>query len=187
MTISAHHTDPYMTLVRGDGEPLAGDDGSWACADWQRMWLRTQTQEWRTLALVPGDDQTSTFAVANLIARLAFDHGESVRVADLRALRPKHVVAFLEGTRWEATQGTRIVFATRSVSTNPATAPVARGADCAILCVSLGSTSLRSIKETIQEIGRKHFLGSLLVRASTELASAKRAPSLRGSRPKARP
>jgi hypothetical protein len=185
MTISEHRTDPYMTVVRRDGEPSAGDDGSWDCADWQRMWLRLQAQEWRALAFVPGDDQTSTFAVANLVARLALDRGESIRVADLRALRPKHLEAFLEGTRWEATHGTRIVFANGPVSTNLTTVPVARAADFAILCVSLGSTSLRSIKATIEEIGREHFLGSLLVRPPTRASRAKRAR--RGSRPKALP
>jgi len=185
MSISTRNVDPYMTLVHGDGDPTIDVDSSWDRADWQRMWLRTQTLGWRTLALVPGDDQTSTLPVANLIARLALDHGESVRVADLRALRPKHVDAFLEASRSEATQGTRIVFATRSVSTSLGTVPVARAADCAILCVSLGSTSLASIKDTIDQVGRKHFLGSLLVRATTKSASPKRMLSPHGSGSKA--
>ena len=141
-------------------------EGSWDRTDWQRMWLRTQSLDWRTLALVPGDDQTSTFDVANLIARLALDHGEAIRVADMRALRLKHVEAFLEGARWEASQGTRVIFAARSASTNLATVPVARAADCAILCASLGSTSLEALRVTVEQIGRKHFLGSLLVQAS---------------------
>jgi hypothetical protein len=146
-------------------------EGSWDRTDWQRMWLRTQVRDWRTLALVPGDDQTSTFDVANLIARLAFEHGESIHVADTRELRLKHVAAYLEGTRWDATQGDRIIFATRSASSNLATVPIARAADCAILCVCLGSTSLDAVRGTIEQIGRKHFLGSLLVRAPTEFDS----------------
>jgi hypothetical protein len=112
---------------------------------------------------VPGDDQTSTFEVANLIARLALDHGEAIRVADIRALRMKHVDAFLEGIRWEASQGTRVIFATSSASASLATVPVARAADCVILCVSLGSTALSAVRDTIEHVGRKHFLGSLLV------------------------
>jgi hypothetical protein len=174
-----------MTVARDDRDALIGLDGSWDRDDWQRMWFRTQSRDWRTLALVPGDDHTSTFDVANLIAKLALDHGESVRVADLRALRPRHVDGFLEGTLRDAGQGTRIVFATRPVSNNAATVPLARAADCAILCVSLGSTSLTSIKDTIEQVGRKHFLGSLLVRATAESAHARRALSKHGG-PKAR-
>ncbi|HEY8086365.1 MAG TPA: hypothetical protein VIF09_00920 [Polyangiaceae bacterium] len=133
---------------------------------WQRMWGRAQGLGWRTLALVPGDDSTSTLEVANLIARLSLEQGDAVHVADMRALRPKSVHAFLDGMRLEAARGTRIVIATRSTATSMATAPIARAADCAILCASIGSTSLVSIKETVAQIGRRHFLGSLLVSAA---------------------
>jgi hypothetical protein len=185
MTMDTTRAGPDMTVTRGHRDTPLDVDGSRDGDDWQRMWFRTQSRDWRTLALVPGDDRTSTFEVANLIARLALDHGESVRVADLRALRPKHVDGFLEGARWEADKGTRIVFATRSVATNAATVPLARAADCAILCVSLGTTSLASIKDTIEQVGRKQFLGSLLVQA-TKSVSVRRALSTRSPGPKAR-
>ena len=155
-----------------DENVLAGSEGLWDRSDWQRMWLRTQSLDWRTLALVPGDRQTSTFDVANLIARLALDHGESIRVADIRALRMKHVDAFLEGIRWEADHGTRVILAAPSAATSLAAVHVARAADCAILCVSLGSSLLSAVRDTIEQIGRKHFLGSLLVDASSEIGSS---------------
>ena len=42
-------------LTAASGAPLNGDfDASWEHADWQRMWQRTRTLEWRTLALSPG-------------------------------------------------------------------------------------------------------------------------------------
>jgi len=168
MSTSDYSAKPNWTVASDEEMPM-GIDGSWDRTDWQRMWLRTQVRDWRTLALVPGDDQTSTYAVANLIARLGFEHGESIQVADTRELRLKYVAAYLEGTRWDATQGDRIIFATRSASSNLATVPIARAADCAILCVSLGTTSLDEVRGTIEQIGRKHFLGSFLVRPSTEL------------------
>jgi hypothetical protein len=179
--------------VGRDETPASGEpsrvsvDGTWDRTDWQRMWLRTQSLDWKTLALVPGDDQTSTFDVANLIAGLALDHGEAINVADMRALRLKHVDAFLEGVRWETDRGARTVLATCSTSTNLATVSIARAADCAILCVSLGSTSLSGIRATIEQIGRRHFLGTLLVRASTEVTSPRRALPAAGSTPDFRP
>jgi hypothetical protein len=151
------------------------------------MWLRTQSLDWRTLALVPGDDHTKTFDVARLIAGLALEHGESIHVADLRELGLKHVDAFLEGIRWDSTQGDRIIFATRSVSTSLATVRIARAADYAILCVSLGSTSVSGVRDTIEQIGRKHFLGSLLVGASTYSGPPSRALSSWRSAPSTRP
>lgn len=137
---------------------------AWDRPDWQRMWLRTQSREWRVLALVPGDEHTSTFDVANLLVRLALDHGEAIQVADLRDVGLKHVDAILEGTRWDTSQGSRMIFATRSASANLATVPLARAADCAILCVSPGLTSLGTARDTVEQIGQEHFLGSLVVR-----------------------
>jgi len=163
-----------------------GIEGSWDRTDWQRMWIHTQSRDWRTLALVPGDDQTSTFDVANLIVRLGLDHGESIQVADLRELRMKHVDAFLEGTRWEVDHGGRVIFATRSPSTNLATVPLARAADCAILCVSLGLSSLDGVRDAVAQIGPQHFLGSLLVRAAVGSDSRSHALSQPRSAAKAR-
>jgi|SRR5579859_3874364 len=176
MTTSAPRSDSHIAVAHRDDGPAVGADGSWDRDEWQRMWFRIQGRGWRTLAVVPGDDRISALDVANLVAGLALDHGESMRVADLRALRPKHLDAFLEGSRWETSQGSRIVFATRSVSTNPATVPIARAADCAILCVSLGSSRLAAVRDAIEQIGSKHFLGSLLVRAPARPRSSRRRP-----------
>src|ERR1700728_3340274 len=115
MTITTRQAEPYLTVVQGHGRNPIEVEGSGDRADWQRVWLRTRTMAWQTLALVPGDGRTSTFEVANLIARLAHDHGEAVRVADLRGLRAQQVEGFLAGARWETNTGTRIVFAMRSV------------------------------------------------------------------------
>ena len=97
------------------------------------------------------------------IARLARDRGESIRVADTRPLRLSEVDAFLDEVRQEAYRSTRIIFATRSPSSSMAAVPLALAADCAILCVSPGSTSLAAARATIDQIGRTHFQGSLLV------------------------
>lgn len=166
MTIVAHASETSPAPLT-DNFLAAGVDSSWDHADWQRVWLRTQRLQWRTLALVPGDERVSTLDVATVIARLAFDHGEMLRVADARGLRPKDVEAFLYGCRWETDQGKRIVFATWSTSTNAVTVPIARSADCVLLCASLGSTSLRDIRSTVDDVGKEYFHGSLLVRPST--------------------
>ncbi len=160
MTMINHPSSTPSFLVPGEGP---GTDGFSDRNDWQRVWLRTQSLDWRTLVLVPGDDQTSTLDVATLIARLALEHGASLRIADVRTLRPKHVDTFLDGVRWEVSRGTRIVLAASSPSNNLATVRIARAADCTILCASLGTSSLKSIQCTVEEIGQEHFLGSLLV------------------------
>ena len=141
--------------------PIAG---AWSDAEYQRIWLRTQSRAWGTLAVVPADDRTPTYEVARLIAALGLHHGELVRMADLRDVRPGRVGAFLEVAAELVNRGERVVFATCSVSENLATIPLARAADGVILCVSIGSTSIRRIEETIEVVGKDRFLGSMLIR-----------------------
>jgi UDP:flavonoid glycosyltransferase YjiC (YdhE family) len=83
------------------------------------------------------------------------------------------VGAFLEVTQELVRRGQRVVFATRSTSKSLATIPLARAADRVILCVSLGSTSIRVVEETIEQIGKERFLGSMLV---GEPSRGRRAP-----------
>ena len=176
MTTLAHDLRPGHLLAPGNA--AAGDpDGSWGRADWQKMWLQLGRRDLPTLALVPGDDHTSTFEVANLMARLALEHGAPIHVADVRALGLEHLEAFLEGARWEVSQGARIVFATGWAATSLATVPVAQAARCAVLCISPGTTSLDAARATVDEIGREFFLGSLLVRAPPGTRPSKRALS----------
>jgi hypothetical protein len=132
-------------------------------ADYHRMWLGTQGRAWRTLAVVPADDAVSTYEVARVITRLGLHHGEQVRLADMRDVRLSRVGAFLEVTQELVRRGQRVVFATRSTSNSLATLPLARAADGVVLCVSIGSTLIAAVKETIDQIGKERFLGSMLV------------------------
>ncbi|MGH7285761.1 MAG: hypothetical protein ACRELY_29940 [Polyangiaceae bacterium] len=66
------------------------------------------------------------------------------------------------------TAGDRIVFAARSISENLATIPIARFADCVLLCASLGSSPLSLIEETVAQVGRERFLGSVLLKNQGE-------------------
>ena len=84
-------------------------------------------------------------------------------MADTGALRLNEGDAFLEEVCREANRSTRVIFATRSPSCSLAAVPLAQAADCTILCVSPGSTSLAATRATIEHIGRTHFRESLLV------------------------
>jgi hypothetical protein len=184
MTMLDQRTRPLLALVAAsEGEPEERD-GTWEHMDWQRMWLHTRSLCWRTLALVPGDRHTPALDVANLMVRLALDHGERVHVADARALRLKHVDAFLEGARYEVGQGARTIFVTMPPSTSLSAVPIAQAADCSLLCVSLGLSSLREMRATVEEIGRGRFLGSLLVTGDRGKPVRPTAPSWRPSRRK---
>lgn len=137
-------------------------------AELERTWFRTQSREWRTLAIVPTEIETSdaALAMAKLIIALGAQHDEKLNLADFRNIPMSQLSTFIQLAKWYVTNGERLVYATQSINENPATVPVARAADCVLLCVSLGRSSIRSIEDTIDQIGRERFLGSVVFRSS---------------------
>jgi hypothetical protein len=143
---------------------------AWDLVDGERIWLGTQTRPWRSLAVVSGADGLSTYEVARLITHLGGQHGESIDLADVRDVPLNRVSAVLAVARSLVDRGDRVVFATRSIQENIAAVSCARAADCVVLCVSLGTTSIGLVEETIRLIGKESFLGSILLHPSKEVA-----------------
>jgi hypothetical protein len=142
----------------------------WERASYQRIWLRVATYDWRTLTVVPAEDGMPTYDVANLIMMLGASHGESIGVLDFRDVRTNRALDAIRTAESQLDPGDRLVFAARSIRENLATIPLTRATDSAILCVSIGSTSMQFAAETIEQIGKEHFIGSILVRASSDAA-----------------
>lgn len=163
-------TDPFVV---GAPVPI---DSEWERADWQKIWFATQGTPWRTLAVVPGDGKTGSLEIATLLMMIGRRHGEPVYVADLRRVTPRYSRAFSEIIGWHVAQGDRVVLATCATSENISTIPLARAADCALLCVTLGATPIRGVEDTIAQIGKERFLGSVVLRAIPEAQSTQRVP-----------
>ena len=149
----------------------------WDRIEYQRLWLYMASHRWRTLAIVPAEEGLSTYEVASVIMGVGAHHGATIGVFDFRDVRLHRVLAVVADACEHVVPGERLIFATRSIKENLATIPLARAADGVLLCVSLGSTRISLVEETIQEIGKEHFLGSVLVRDPSAKAKAKaRAP-----------
>jgi hypothetical protein len=132
----------------------------------ERTWFRTQSREWRTLAIVPTEIESSeaAFSMAKLIIELGAEHDEKLNLADFRNIPLSRLSPLLQMAASYVKDGQRLVYATQPIDENPATVPVARAADCVLLCVSLGKTSIRKIEDAIDQIGRERFLGSVVFR-----------------------
>jgi hypothetical protein len=132
---------------------------------WQRIWLATQNQKWRSLALVPADSATSIIDLAHALLDVGWQHrGTPMVVADLRKVTLAYADAVVEEVRRHVDSGELVLIALPPVHENPATIPIAQSADCALLCVGLGRSKMAGAEETIKRIGRKHFIGTLIVR-----------------------
>lgn len=134
--------------------------------DLERIWFRTQSREWRTLAIVPTDVETADAALgmAKLLIMLGQQHEEKIGLADFRKIAGGRVSAFLQMADWYVKTGERLVCPTQAIDENPATVAVARAADGVLLCVALGHTRVRSVEDTIEQIGRERFIGTVIFR-----------------------
>lgn len=136
----------------------------WDRAEYQRLWLHMQSRTWRTLAIVPAEDGMQTYDVASLLMTVGVHHGESIGVFDFRSITMNRVLHTIEAACSQVAEGERLIFAARSIKENLATIPLARASDAVVLCVSMGSTPIRQVEETIEQIGKERFLGSMLIR-----------------------
>lgn len=146
--------------------------------DCERIWMRAQSREWRTLAVVPAaeTDSPASFDFAQLLMETGREHGDRITVADLRAVRLVNAPAILQVVAACVDSGARVIFGTRSIAENVASIRFAKEADCAILCVSLGTTTVAAAREAIDQIGKERFLGTVILRARTEMATDWRQP-----------
>src|SRR5262245_31677542 len=93
-------------------------------AEYQRLWLRMESHEWRTLAVVPGEERLSIYDAAMLLMALGAHHGEEIGLYDFRDVRLSRVLAFLKVAAGHVSDGERLIFATRSIRENLATIPL---------------------------------------------------------------
>jgi hypothetical protein len=150
--------------LRAPGSPDPLDDVAL-----QKLWLNTQTRPWRSLAVVPSGPEVETLAVATLLAKIAWSYrGQPTAVLDLRDLTLRMVEHRLRELGEQLAHGERVFIALRAISQNPTTIAVTRMSDAAVLCLRLGDSRIRAASDTIEEIGRKKFLGSVVVRQRRE-------------------
>jgi hypothetical protein len=150
---------PTNAIVRvGRQRDLRADDPSW-----QRVWLRIETETWRSLAVIPAGDSSSLEVVHGLAAVAWQQRGAKVVVADLRELALPVLATVRDELRQRVDGGERVIIAMRSFERSPATATIAREADKSILCIDSGHTRKSRVRDMVREIGRQRLLGTILV------------------------
>ncbi|HEY5961524.1 MAG TPA: hypothetical protein VIV60_33425 [Polyangiaceae bacterium] len=131
---------------------------------WQRTWLNLESENWRSLAIVPTGELSSLDLVHGLASVAWQQRGTPLIIADLRKIALPSLAAARGELRRRATSGERLLVAVHSLEKNPTTASLVREVDKAVLCVYLGHTSRSDVKNAIRELGAQRCLGTILVR-----------------------
>jgi hypothetical protein len=133
--------------------------------EWQKLWLATQRRPWRSLAVVPVGGGVPTARVARALAEVGSGHlGPGMMVTDATSVTLEGLRASMQS--WTKRRGPidRVLIALGSVLERPASLALAQAADASILCVVLGDSSISEATRTIEEVGRRRFLGSVILR-----------------------
>ena len=101
-------------------------------------------------------------AVARGLARVAADSGGGLSLMDGRSLELRHLPQVQARLRASVSRQTAVVLPLPRV--NPACVSVAQACDATVLVVFLGETSQVVARQTIEQIGRDRFFGTIIVR-----------------------
>ncbi|MFT3925227.1 MAG: hypothetical protein QM778_22005 [Myxococcales bacterium] len=150
---------------------VSGAPDLWQATDWQRLWLATRTESkrnWRSIALVPAGPGVSPEILVQIAVTLAHTGmvhvGLPIHVADGTRVTLDQLVPFSEGLAEHMREQEMMVLALSALSENVVSLPLAKAADCALLCVVLGEMSGEDAKKTVAQIGASHFIGSAVFR-----------------------
>jgi hypothetical protein len=137
-------------------------------ASWQRIWLRAQGRDWVSLALIGSSPNSpdATMRVAGMLARISEELGHPLVVLDARSVELRTMASIQARMRSLAARGTRAITVLQLPNYNPITVPIAQAADASMLCVFVGETRLGNSQQTIEQIGRDRFLGTVILRPS---------------------
>ena len=133
--------------------------------NWQRTWLEMEAIGWRSIAVIPTDETSSLDAVHALAAIAWQQRSHVVVVADIRTIGLPVLSAVRTELRRRISSGERVLIATGSLLQSPAAATIAREADGAVICITLGKSRRKSVDSIIKEIGRNRIIGSITLKS----------------------
>lgn len=130
---------------------------------WQRAWLSLESEEWRSLAVLPTGEYSSLDLVHGLASVAWQQRGTPLVIADLRDIRLSALASAKEELRRRISTGERVLIAVHSIEKNPTTEPLLREADKTVLCIHAGRTIRAHVRSAIRVIGQQRCLGAILV------------------------
>jgi hypothetical protein len=136
---------------------------------WERLWLATQRRPWRSLAVISTGKGASMLGVARALAEVGSCHlGVPVMAVDATTITLATLEARMSAWIEPSQSSRRIVLAVGPVLESPASLALAQAADAAILCLTLGASSISEAERTIEQVGRGRLLGSVILPRTLE-------------------
>jgi len=134
--------------------------------DAQALWLELERRDWTSLALVPAEPGATMPVALALSAVCAAQRsklplilpGEQATLAASAG-----ILSQIRLARAAHNKGERLIIALGDLAQHPAGAAIARGADCAAICIRLHKTSLAAARAVIDLIGAERCAGYIVL------------------------
>lgn len=136
------------------------------CAEdpaWQRAWLSLESENWRSLAVLPTGEHSSLDLVHGLASVAWQQRSMPLVIADLREVKLSALAAARDELRRRVSAGERVLIAVHSLERNPTTATLLRDADKTVLCVYVGHSLRSHVRNAVRAVGTQRCLGTILV------------------------
>ena len=134
--------------------------------EWQHLWFAIARRRWRALAIVPAHPSLSSLATARrLVTAGQTLSGVRLALVDATSQDPAAGRMAVGELERHAQDGSQCIVAVSSPITKPASIGVVRAAGSALLVVPLGDTAIAFARQTIECIGREHFVGAVSTRS----------------------
>ncbi|MEO7360834.1 MAG: hypothetical protein ABI120_10920 [Gemmatimonadaceae bacterium] len=166
--LTARGSGYVPTAPRAPSVPQTDRAARAECAphdDWAQLWFAVQRYDWCTLAVVSASPGANVVEAAQALVsagRMYNDGG--VELIDATNATPATVDRIIASMSGAVARDARLVVALDSPLANPASIPIARHANIALLAVRLGTATLESTRRALGVIGRDSFVGSVALR-----------------------
>ena len=131
--------------------------------DWQRLWFWLRSKSWSALAMVPTDAEVDALGVARSFVAVGHANGaHGLTLLNATGLPAKELSSVLETIEGAGRRGGLVVVC-EPVGASPATLPIVRAATGTLLLVGLGTSKLRSARNTVEAIGRDRVIASITI------------------------
>lgn len=160
--LTPHSPPAVRGPLAGAGGVLTTDDS----VDWQHVWLSVDQHAWKSLAVVPANPGLSSVETVRRLASAADFYSQTpVEIIDASVILPSAARDVTARIAAANRQGIRCLVAVGSPVTSPAAISLARAAGAALLVLPLGVASVRLTRQTVDAIGKEHFIGAITLGA----------------------
>ncbi len=142
---------------------MSVDDGGATEAAWQKLWVSLLTHPWKALAVLAPDNGGDAERLAQILAGLGTRGDTHVEVVSARGAQLSNVQQIVARVSDASGSGALVLVPCDPVPHHPAMVPILHAVTGVVLVVRLGESFSKSVKQTVDVVGRERVFASVAI------------------------